>query len=99
MHYALICIDKSNSVSLRMATREDHLAWLKGQQAEGKVLFTGPFLSDEGEMNGSLLLVDVPDRQAAEAMAAADPYAKAGLFASTDIRAWKWVIGKPEDKD
>jgi uncharacterized protein YciI len=43
-------------------------------------------------MLGSLLIVDFEDRQAAEAFAAADPYAKAGLFAQVDIVAWKKVI-------
>ncbi|OXT02370.1 hypothetical protein B7H23_05575 [Notoacmeibacter marinus] len=97
MHYALICTDKPDSVSLRMETREQHLIWLKAHQANGRAVFGGPFLDDEGTMIGSLLIVDMPDRQAAEAMAADDPYAQAGLFASTEIRAWKWVIGKPED--
>ena len=33
-----------------------------------------------------------------EAMADADPYAVAGLFASVDIRPWKWLIRNPEAK-
>ena len=43
-------------------------------------------------MQGSMLVIDVPDRQTAEALATNDPYAKAGLFQSTDIRAWKWLL-------
>lgn len=97
MHYALICTDKPDSVSLRMETREAHLAWLRTHQADGNVVISGPFLSDEGDMNGSLLILDVPDKAAAEALAAEDPYAKAGLFASVKIKAWKWVVGNPED--
>ncbi len=31
-------------------------------------------------------------------MADADPYAKAGLFASVEINAWKWLIKNPETK-
>ena len=33
------------------------------------------------------------DMAAAEAWAAGDPYAKAGLFASVELTAWKKVIG------
>ena len=29
-------------------------------------------------------------------MAENDPYAKAGLFASVEIRPWKWLIKNPE---
>jgi uncharacterized protein YciI len=42
----------------------------------------------EGVMRGSLLILDVPDRTAAEGWAAGDPYAKAGLFGRVEIRAW-----------
>ena len=49
--------------------------------------------SDDGEaMIGSMLVLDVADRAAAEAFAEADPYAKAGLFESTTIKRWKRVI-------
>jgi uncharacterized protein YciI len=40
-----------------------------------------------------MLAIEAADRAAAEAFAAADPYAKAGLFASVEIIAWKKVIG------
>ena len=53
---------------------------------------SGPFL-DAGAMVGSLVVLNVDDLDAAQAWAAADPYAKAGLFASVDIREWKKVIG------
>ena len=32
---------------------------------------------------------------AARAIAAADPYAKAGLFATVDIQPWNWVFNNP----
>jgi uncharacterized protein YciI len=28
-------------------------------------------------------------------MSAADPYAKAGLFGSVEIRQWNWTFNKP----
>jgi uncharacterized protein YciI len=34
--------------------------------------------------------------QEAEALAAGDPYAKAGLFASVEIRAFNWTFKNPE---
>ena len=43
-----------------------------------------------------MLVIDVADRAAAEAFAAADPYAKAGLFESTRVMRWKQVIPAAE---
>lgn len=90
MRVALICIDKPGSIEIRKANREAHLAHIA---ASGVVEMAGPFLSDSGEMCGSLVVLDVADVQAARDWAAADPYAKAGLFQSVDIREWKKVIG------
>lgn len=90
MRVALICIDKPGSIEIRKANREAHLAHIA---ASGVVEMAGPFLSESGEMCGSLVVLEVADVQAARDWAAADPYARAGLFQSVDIREWKKVIG------
>lgn len=90
MRYALICTDKADHLELRKANRDAHLAHIRDS---GVVEMAGPFLNDQGEMSGSLVVLEVPDRASAEAWAAADPYAKAGLFAKVRIEAWKKVIG------
>jgi len=53
----------------------------------------GPLLDEKGDMCGSLVILDVETREAAERWAEDDPYAKAGLFERIEIRAWKKVIG------
>lgn len=90
MRFALICTDKADHLELRKANREAHLAHIA---ASGVVEMAGPFLSPEGQMSGSLVILEVPDRAAAEAWAKADPYAKVGLFAKVRIEEWKKVIG------
>ena len=42
----------------------------------------------------SLIVVDGADRAAAEAIAAGDPYAKAGLFESVKITAFRCAVGE-----
>jgi uncharacterized protein YciI len=88
--FALVCIDKPGAREIRAANRPTHLEHLDGS---GVVAFAGPFLDAEGNPTGSLIVLDVADMAAAEAWAAADPYAKAGLFESVKIRAWKKVRG------
>ena len=89
MRVALICIDKPNALEIRLANRAAHLDYLK---ETGVVEMAGPFLDGEA-MVGSLLVLEVETLEQAQDWAAGDPYAKAGLFASVDIRAWKKVIG------
>ena len=94
MLFALICNDKPDHLQVRLDTRSDHLAYLKSLGSDLK--FAGPFLHAAGKPNGSLVVIHAADRPAAEAVAASDPYAKAGLFASVDIRPWTWALNNPE---
>ncbi|MFV0408703.1 MAG: YciI family protein [Paracoccus sp. (in: a-proteobacteria)] len=87
--FAVICRDKPDSLALRMENRSAHLAYI---EETGIVAMAGPLLED-GQMAGSLLILDAPDLTAAEDWAANDPYAKAGLFESATVREWKKVIG------
>lgn len=96
MLFALICTDKPGSVELRMKMRPDHLAFL--DRLGAAVKGAGPFTDDAGSPTGSLILVEAENRSAVETLAAGDPYAKAGLFSSVEIRPWKWVIKNPEAK-
>jgi uncharacterized protein len=96
MLFALICADKPNSLDLRVATRPAHVAFLDGLGTALKA--GGPFTDDQGNMNGSLIIIEAADRAAIEAIAAEDPYAKAGLFSSVEIRPWLWRMKNPEAK-
>ncbi|WP_128516371.1 YciI family protein [Tabrizicola thermarum] len=90
MRYALICIDKPNALQTRTDNRAAHLAYI---QETGVVEQAGPFIDAAGQMCGSLVILDVASKAEADAWAAADPYAKAGLFQSVMVQEWKRVIG------
>ena len=90
MKIALIAKDKPGALEIRKANREAHLAYIKDT---GVVSQAGPLLDDAGQMCGSLVILEVADMAAAQAWAAADPYARAGLFASAELIVWNRVIG------
>ncbi|MEP5155155.1 YciI family protein [Planktotalea sp.] len=88
MLIALMAKDKEGALQTRKDNREAHVAYLK----ETGVSQAGPFLDANGDMCGSLIVLDVEDMAAAEAWAANDPYAKAGLFQSVELIQWNKVI-------
>jgi uncharacterized protein YciI len=94
MLYALICTDKPGALEVRKANREDHLAFLAAMG--DKLKAAGPFLDDDGGMTGSLVVIEAASRDEALAVSQEDPYARAGLFESVEIRPWNWVIKNPE---
>jgi len=94
MLFVLICTDKPNSLELRQQLRPDHLKFLESLGSSLKA--AGPFTDDEGKPTGSLVIIEAQNRVAATDIAGRDPYAVAGLFASVEIRPWKWLIKNPE---
>ena len=90
MLFAISCTDKPGALALRMDTRPAHLAYLQSHMAS--LVLVGPVLDPEGKPCGSLLVVEAPDRAAAEAFAAGDPDAKAGLFEAVVIRPYRAVF-------
>jgi uncharacterized protein YciI len=96
MLFALICTDKPDGLPIRKEKRPEHLAYLKS--LGGALKFAGPFTQDDGEtMNGSLVVVEADSLPSARAIADGDPFAKAGVFATVEIRPWKWSINNPDE--
>jgi len=87
--FAVICRDQAGKLQTRLDTREKHLAFLKAQPG---LKMAGPLI-EEGEMRGSLLIVEAETLTQVKDWAATDPYKAAGLFASVEVIEWKKVIG------
>ena len=91
MLFAIICHDKKDSSSVRMANRPAHLEYLGGHKE--KAFAAGPMMTDDGDgMIGSLLIMDFADKAEVESFAAGDPYNQAGLFETVTVVPWKKVI-------
>jgi hypothetical protein len=90
MLYVICCTDKADHLQVRMDNRPAHVEYLKSFGA--KLFAAGPTLNEAGDMNGSVVILDLDSRTDAEAFAAGDPYAKAELFSVVTINAWKKVL-------
>lgn len=95
MKFIVYTEDKANSLSIRQANRDAHLAWLKSDNPDVDLLTAGPWLDDDGVMRGSMLIVDAENKAVVETWLSADPYRDAGLTASTMVKAFVWAIGAP----
>jgi uncharacterized protein YciI len=92
--FVISYVDKPNSLALRMATREAHLGYAHDESRPTKVKLGGPYLDDNGDMAGSLIIVEAPDKAAAVAFTQNDPYVKAGLMSSVDVRPFRITNNK-----
>jgi uncharacterized protein YciI len=90
--YILYQEDGPDSARIRAATKEAHFAYLERHQ--DILVLGGALLADDGATRiGSVLILNVPSRAAAEAFSADEPFRKAGLFKSikiTRMRRGQW---------
>lgn len=84
--------DRPGALDLRLATRDAHSAHVVAHTPH-IVKLAGPFLDEQGQMVGSMLILSADSLEAAEAFMAADPYVQAGLFETLSITPWRLGIG------
>ena len=87
--FAVICRDKPGALQTRIDTREAHLGFLR---EKGIVRMAGPLMRN-GDMAGSLIVIEMGSLEDAQSWAAEDPYNAAGLFETVEVIEWKKVIG------
>ena len=92
--FAVTAFDKPNSLEKRLEVRPTHLKYWD-DNADAMVL-AGPFLGEDGNAVGSMMVVTASGQAAAEALVGNDPYAVEGVFESVTVRPWNWVIKRPE---
>ncbi|NEV63293.1 YciI family protein [Thiorhodococcus minor] len=98
MLYAIIAIDRPDSLQARLGARPAHLTRLQALQDEGRLVLAGPHPAidspDPGEagFTGSLVVAEFIDLEAAEAWAAADPYQAAGVYREVTVKPFKQVF-------
>ena len=89
--FHVLALDKPGALDIRLENRAAHLEWARA--AGETVRMAGPLLANDGEtFVGSVFLIEAETEQALRAFQAEDPYVKAGLFQSVDIRPFKLVI-------
>jgi uncharacterized protein YciI len=84
-------LDKPGALELRKATRQSHLDWIAALNPRVKI--GGPMLAEDGATPvGSILVIEADTLDDAKTLFAKDPYALAGLWASTSVRPFNWLI-------
>ena len=98
MLYAIIATDKPGSLPARLAARPAHLERLRALQNQGRLILAGPHpaidCEDPGEagFSGSLIVAEFSDLETAQAWAAADPYAQAGIYGEVQVKPFRKVF-------
>lgn len=90
MLFILLCRDRAAALPLRQRVRTPHLEFVAGHAERFR--YGGPLLGTDGRPEGSLMILDLPDRDALQAHMAADPFFSSGLFDSVTVWASQQVV-------
>lgn len=91
MLYLRLCLDKAGALALRQEYRADHRAYL--QSGAGTIVQAGPLLGADGEMVGSMIILEADSLEEVGRFHEGDPFTKAGLFGQVHLLQWDRHIG------
>lgn len=98
MLWAVIATDKPNSAALRAQHIEGHRQYLAKHTQ--KIFFSGPLQTDDaGAALGSLWILQVADKAAAEDFVKNEVFYQAGVFESVIYRRMRQGHFHPENAD
>ena len=98
MLYAIVGIDRPDSLGARLAARPDHVARLVALRDAGRLVLAGPFPAIDSEdpgpagFSGSLIVAEFASLEDARAWADADPYIAAGVYERVDVRPFRQAL-------
>ena len=98
MLYAIMGIDREDSLEARMEARPEHLQRLEALLEQGRLILAGPHPAVDSDdpgsagFSGSLIVAEFPDLATARQWAAEDPYTRLGVFASVTVKPFRKVL-------
>ena len=76
----------------RQAVRQQHLDGIQPLIEAGTLQVAGAFVNESGVMCGSMMIYDLPDREAVEAILRADIYWQKGVWQVFEIFEFKRAV-------
>ncbi|QFG21488.1 YciI family protein [Actinomadura sp. WMMB 499] len=84
--------DRPGSVGLRHELIEEH--WSYMDRFAKELIARGPTFDADGELSGSVHIVELPDPAAARAFAFDEPCWQAGAYRDVLVRRWRNLLGR-----
>ncbi len=76
----------AGAMERRLAVREKHLQLAKDMKEEGRLLFAAALLDDDGQMIGSVLMMDFTSREALDQWLSVEPYVTGNVWQEIEVK-------------
>ena len=94
MQFLILAYDGENKLAKRLEVRPQHLANLANLPSDAHVICAGGLLTEEGQMKGSAMVMDFPDRASLDDYLRTEPYVVAGVWEKITVEPMNVVIPK-----
>lgn len=93
MQFLLLAYDGTDegAQERRLKVRPEHLDKIEKLKKTGEFLFGGAILSENGQMTGSMIVYDFPDRATLDAQLKEEPYIFGKVWEKIEIRPFRAV--------
>lgn len=75
----------ADALTRRLSVREAHLKRMRTEKAEGRFVIGGAKLNEQGNMHGSMLIVQLENEKAVQQWVQADPYVTGKVWEHINI--------------
>jgi hypothetical protein len=91
MQFLLVAYDGTDSGALerRLNARPGHLEKITALKKDAEFLLGGAILDDNGQMIGSMIVYDFPDRQSLDLKLKEEPYIINGVWQRIEIKPFR----------
>ncbi len=91
MQFMIKALDGKGKLAKRMEVRPRHLEGM--EKLRSRIICAGGLLDDEGQMKGSVLILDFPSRTDLDAYLASEPYVVEQVWEKIEVETMNVVIG------
>lgn len=87
--------DWPNGIAKRLEFRQAHRAHYEGLADD--LILSGPYLDQDGDPIGSMIVMRAKDQLAADDIVASDPYIVNSVFEHVTVSRWDWFMKRPDN--
>ena len=93
MQFVIVARDAPGEDTLqrRMSARLEHMDGVRGLKQSGRIIDGGALLDDRGDMCGSLILCDFPDRAALNAYLESEIFQRESIWETIEVLPFRRI--------
>ncbi len=91
MQFAIIAYDGEDNKAFerRQSSRDAHLMLAKQMKNAGKLLYAAALINEQGKMHGSIMVLDMPNREEIDKWLKSEPYVINEVWEKIEVKECK----------